>query len=203
MDFKNQESIHYRAGSKATHAGCEMLKGNKEIPRIIIERIEFVENANINGRTEKNMWLAHFQPNNGWTDLPMCLNQTNCRRITKLYPSCQGYIARLKNIAVRLTSELCKDPNGGGTTYGLRISKIEPASEQEMAKWMADNGYAPQPQQKAKKEMTEDKIPAVVTWMQEKGKTLEDVENLYNMSEDVKAKLVQALNPVGDMPAGE
>ena len=44
----------------------------------------------------------------------MILNQTNCRRITKLYPECEGYLARLKNIAVRLTSESCKDPNGGG-----------------------------------------------------------------------------------------
>lgn len=193
---QNQENIHYRAGSKATHAGVETLRGEKEIPRIVIESIEFVENTTINGRSEKNIWLAHFQPNNGWTNLPMCLNQTNCKRITKLYPECEGYIARLKNIAVRLTSEPCKDPNGGGQTIGLRVSQIPAASEEEMAKWMVEHGYAQAPQPAKRKTVTEDKIQAVVDWAQKNGKTLEDIAKMYDFESDtVRDAIADALSP--------
>lgn len=200
---QNQENIHYRAGSKATHAGVETLKGEREIPRIIIERIEFVENATINGRSEKNMWFAHFQPNNGWTDLPMCLNQTNCKRITKLYPDCEGYIARLKNIAVRLTSEPCKDPNGGGQTIGLRISQIPAASEEEMAKWMVEHGYA-QAQPAQKKVVTEDKVQAVVDWAKKNGLTIEQIADKYDFASDtVRDAIIDGLglNSTEDLPA--
>lgn len=190
---QNQENIHYRAGSKASHAGVEMLKGEKEIPRIIIERIEFVENATINGRSEKNMWFAHFQPGNGWTDLPMCLNQTNCKRISKLYSDCEGYIARLHNIAVRLTSEPCKDPNGGGMTVGLRISQIPAASEQEMNKWLIEHGYVKSSPKK--KVLTAEKVDDAIKWMQENGKTVDDVKKVYDVSPEIEKMLV-----VEDLP---
>lgn len=198
MDIKNQENIHYRAGSKASHAGVETLRGEREIPRIIIERIEFVENATINGRSEKNMWFAHFQPNNGWTDLPMCLNQTNCKRISKLYPECEGYLARLHNIAVRLTSEPCKDPDGGGQTIGLRISKIPASSEQEMKKWMQEHGYAPATPA-AKKVITDDKVGTIVDWAKRGGLTIEKVAEKYDFaSESVRKTIALALS--NDLP---
>lgn len=205
-----EEGIYYKRGSKSDFASVDMLPNGKDIPRIVIESITFHEKISINGRKETEIFTAKFAPN-PWCNKEFVLNATNKARIAKAHWNdrvedgsiCEGRINLLKNIAVRLTKEEARDVQLGGTTFGLRISKIEPASEQEMAKWMVDNGYAPQPQQKAKKDITEDKIPAVVAWMQEKGKTLADVENLFNMSEDVKAKLVQALNPVGDMPAGE
>jgi hypothetical protein len=200
MDIKNQENIHYRAASKATHSGVEVLKGEREIPRIIIERIEYVENININGRTEKCAFVAHFQPGNGFAELPMIINQTNARRITKLYPDCQGYLARLHNIAVRLTSEPCKDPNGGGTTVGLRISQIPAASEQEMAKWMAEHGYASAKPDK-KKVVPESKVGSVVAWAKKNGHDFDKVADMYDFESDtVRDAIADALNTVEDMP---
>lgn len=192
---QNQENIHYRAASKATHSGVEVLRGNRDIPRIIIDHIEFVENITINGRTERCAFVAFFQPGNGFAELPMIINQTNARRLTKLYPECEGYLARLHNVAVRLTSEACKDPNGGGQTIGLRISQLPPASEQEMAKWMVEHGYAKAPQRKA---VTEDKIDVVVKWAREHGKTIDDLAEMYDMSDTVRQALVDQLD---DLPA--
>lgn len=192
---QNQEMIHYRAASKATHSGVEVLKGESEIPRIIIERIEYVENININGRTEKCAFVAHFQPGNGFAELPMIINQTNARRLTKLYPDCQGYLARLKNVAVRLTSEPCKDPNGGGQTIGLRISMIPAASEQEMAKWLQQHGYAQDPAPAKRKTVTEDKIQTVIDWAKKNGFTIEQVaETLDFANETVKNAIADALS---------
>lgn len=199
---QNQENIHYRAASKATHSGVEVLKGEREIPRIIIERIEYVENISINGRTEKCAFVAYFQPGNGFANLPMIINQTNARRLTKLYPDCQGYLARLKNIAVRLTSEPCKDPNGGGTTVGLRIGQIPPVSEQEMQKWMVEHGYA-QPTQPQKKEITADKVAITVEWAKKNGKTIDDLAKMYNMSEEIRKQISESLAPSDDMPGEE
>lgn len=176
----NQESIHYRAASKATHCGVEVLHGHKEIPRIIIERIEYVENIVINGCTERCAFVAHFQPGNGFTELSMILNQTNCRRITKLYPECEGYIARLKNVAVRLTSEACKDPNGGGQTVGLRISRYPAATEEEMQQWLVENGYAAAPAPAAKKVITEDKVGVIVDWALKNGLDMAAIKERYD-----------------------
>lgn len=193
---QNQENIHYRAASKATHSGVEVLKGHKEVPRIIIERVEYVENISINGRTEKCAFVAYFQPNNGFAELPMIINQTNARRLTKLYPDCQGYLARLKNVAVRLTSEPCKDPNGGGQTVGLRISQIPAASEQEMQQWLVDNGYA-QPAQK--KVITEDKVQVIVDWAKKNGMGIEQVAAQYDFESDtVRDAITDALNTNND-----
>lgn len=198
MDTKNQENIHYRAASKATHSGVEVLKGEREIPRIIIERIEYVENININGRTEKCAFVAHFQPGNGFAELPMIINQTNARRLTKLYPDCQGYLARLKNVAVRLTSEPCKDPNGGGQTIGLRISMIPAASEQEMAKWLQEHGYTQQAQPAQKKVITEDKVKVIVDWAQKNGKTIDDIAAMYDFESDTVRQAI--IDQISDLP---
>lgn len=193
---QNQENIHYRAASKATHSGVEVLKGHREVPRVIIERIEYVENISINGRTEKCAFVAYFKPNNGFAELPMIINQTNARRLTKLYPDCQGYLARLKNVAVRLTSEPCKDPNGGGQTVGLRISQIPAASEQEMQQWLVDNGYA-QPAQK--KVITEDKVQIIVDWAKKNGMGIEQVAAQYDFESDtVRDAITDALNTNND-----
>ena len=188
---QNQENIHYRATSKATHSGVEVLKGEREIPRVVIERIEYVENITINGRTEKCAFVAHFQPGNGFAELPMIINQTNAKRLTKLYPECEGYLARLKNVAVRLTAESCKDPNGGGQTLGLRFSQIPAVSEDEMAKWMVEHGYA----KGAKKVVTADKVKVVADWAKKNNKTIKDVEALYDFeSEEVRNETVKQID---------
>lgn len=194
---QNQESIHYRAASKATHSGVEVLRGEREIPRIIIERIEYVEDITINGRTEKCAFVAHFQPGNGFAELPMIINQTNARRLTKLYPECQGYLARLKNVAVRLTSEPCKDPNGGGQTVGLRFSQLPAISEQEMAKWMVDHGYAQAPAKK--KVITADKVGAIVEWAQKNGLDIDGIAKKYDFeSDEVRQEIIKQLEDFPD-----
>lgn len=195
---QNQENIHFRAASKATHSGVEVLHGEKEIPRIVIERIEYVENISINGRTEKCAFVAHFQPGNGFAELPMIINQTNARRLTKLYPECEGYLARLKNVAVRLTSEPCKDPNGGGQTVGLRISPIPAASEEEMKQWVA--AHSGEPEKPAKKKViTEDKVQTIVDWAKKNGYDANQVAEKYDFENDaVKQAIIDALD---DIPA--
>ena len=124
MNLINMEQgIHYRTGGKLTHVGCECLPGGKDIEYIVIESIEYKPQERINGRTEENVWVAHFAKN-PYTNLPMILNSTNRKRIAKLFPEVDGYINLLKNIPVRLTREKCRDIQDGGETYGLRISKI-------------------------------------------------------------------------------
>ena len=175
--MNSQENIHYRTGGRLTHCGVECLPNGADIERIIIERIEYKDKESINGRVEEGVWIAHFAPN-PYTTLPFILNATNRKRLVKQFPECDGYPARLKNIAVRLTKEKCRDVQDGGETWGLRISKI-PAAEER------------------KKEITEDKIDAVVKWAREKGKTLADIEETYVMSDAVRIALSEQLD---DLP---
>lgn len=173
--MESQENIHYRTGGKLTHCGVECLPNGADIPRIVIESIEFKDKEMINGRSEEGVWVAHFA-SNPYTKLPFILNATNRKRIVKLYPECDGYLARLHNIAVRLTKEKCRDVQDGGETWGLRISK-QPASPE----------VAP-----SLKPLTEDKIPAALKWMQENGKGIEDVKKIYSLTHEMEEKLIAA-----------
>lgn len=176
--MENQENIYFRTGGRLTHAGCEMLPNGNDIPRIIIERIEYKDTESINGRTEIGVWLAHFAPNNGYTTLPMILNATNRKRLVKLFPQCEGYIARLHNVAVRMTKEKCRDVQDGGETFGLRISKM-PA--------------APAPAPAAKKAIGVDAVEKVVSWANKNNKTIEDIKATYVVSAEVEKAIVEAL----------
>lgn len=177
---QSQENIHYRTGGKLTHCGVECLPNGADISRIVIESIEFKDKEMINGRSEEGVWVAHFAPN-PYTKLPFILNATNRKRIFKLYPECEGYLARLHNIAVRLTKEKCRDVNDGGETYGLRVSKLPAAEEQ-----------VPQ-----KKVITDDKVSAIVEWANKNGLALADIAERYDFaSEDVKKQIEDNL----DMP---
>lgn len=185
--MENQENIHYRTGGRLSHCGVECLPGGKDIGRIIIASIEYKESEMINGRTEQGVWVAHFAPN-PYTNLPFILNVTNRKRITKLFPECDGYLARLKNIPVRLTKERTRDVQDGGETWGLRISRLA-----------ADAEIKPQ-----KKVITADKVAVVVEWARNNGKTIADIEALYDMSAEVRKQLAEALAPKdNDMPGEE
>lgn len=182
--MESQENIHYRKGGKLTHCGVECLPDGQDIPRIVIERIEFKDKESINGRVEEGVWIAHFAPN-PYTDLPFILNATNRKRLVKQFPECDGYPARLKNIAVRLTKERCRDVQDGGETWGLRISKL-PAAEEA----------APAPAQK--KVITEDKVQVIVDWARKGGLTIDQVAKQYDFESDtVKQAIIDALD---DMP---
>ena len=140
----------------------------------------------------------------------MVLNSTNKTRIAKQHwndkvadgTACEGRINLLKNIAVRLTKEEARDVQFGGTTWGLRISRLAPASEDEMRKWMSENGYA-QPVQPQKKEITADKVAVTVEWAKKNGKTIDDIAKMYNMSEDIRKQISDSLAPSDDMPGEE
>lgn len=181
--MESQENIHYRVGGRLTHCGVECLPQGKDIPRIIIERIEYKEKEMINGRAEEGVWVAHFAPN-PYTKLPFILNATNRKRLIKQFPDCEGYPARLKNIAVRLTKERCRDVQDGGETWGLRISRL-PAEEEQ----------APQ-----KKVITEDKVDVIVSWALNNNKTLEDVARQYDFASDEVKEAVRKGIVNDDLP---
>lgn len=164
---QNQENIHYRTGGRLTHVGVECLPNGADIERIVIERIEYKDKESINGRVEEGVWIAYFAKN-PYTNLPFILNATNRKRLVKQFPECDGYPARLKNIAVRLTKERCRDVQDGGETWGLRISKT-PAAEEKVQQ---------------KKVITEDKVQVVIEWAKKNGKTLADIEAMYNFASD-------------------
>lgn len=182
--MEDQRNIHYRKGGKLTHCGVECLPEGKDIERIIIARIEYKESEMINGRTENGVWIAHFAPN-PYTSLPMLLNATNRKRLVKQFPECDGYPARLENIAVRLTKERTRDVQDGGETWGLRISKLPASPEQ-----------SPAPAQR--KVIQENQVQTIVDWARKNGKTIDDVAALYDFaSETVKNAIADALD---DLP---
>lgn len=193
------EGIYYKRGSKSDFASVDMLPSGKDIPRIIIEEIKFHEQLMINGRKETECWTARFEQN-PWCNKEFVLNSTNKTRIAKQHwndtvedgTPCEGRINLLKNIAVRLTKEEARDVQNGGTTYGLRISRIPAASEEEMAKWLVENGYAQAPQ---KKVITADKVQVIVDWALKNKKTLADIEAMYDFeSDDIKKKIIEELD---------
>lgn len=162
-----EKGIHYRTGGKLTHAGCEMLPQGKDIPYIVIEKIEYLETTEVAGRSEKNVWIATFAKNQ-YTSLPMILNSTNRKRLAKQFTEVNGCINLLKNIPVRLTKETCKDAQDGGTTWGLRISKT-PATIP----------------QKETLEMGSEKTKLAKEFI-DKGGRIEDIETKYKLTEEVK-----------------
>lgn len=176
----NQEDIYFRAGGKITHCGVEMLPSGKDV-EVVIARIEYKDSEMVNGRQENGIWLAHFAPN-PYTTLPLILNSTNKKRLVKLFPSCEGYLARLKNVPVRMTKELTRDPQGGGQVYGLRISMI-PAKPQA----------AP-----AKKTITEDKVSAVIEWAIANDKTMDDIAALFVFSKEIGEMIENAITVTDD-----
>lgn len=198
------EGIYYKRGSKSDFASVDMLPGGRDIPRIIIEEIKFHEQLTINGRKETECWTAKFAPN-PWCNKEFVLNSTNKTRIAKQHwndtvedgTACEGRINLLKNIAVRLTKEEARDVQNGGTTYGLRISRLGPASEEEMAKWMVEHGYAQAPA--SRKVITEDKVDAIVSWAKSKGIGIDQIAEKYDFASDaVKQAIIDALD---DLPA--
>lgn len=183
--MENQENIHYRVGGKLTHCGVECLPQGQDIPRIVIERIEYKDKESINGRVEEGVWIAHFAPN-PYTKLPLILNATNRKRLIKQFPECDGYPARLKNIAVRLTKERCRDVQDGGETWGLRISKM-PAAD------------APAAQPAQKKSIQENQVQTIVGWAKKNGYGIEQIAEKYDFASDaVRRAIIDALD---DLPA--
>ena len=183
--MENQENIHYRVGGKLTHCGVECLPQGQDIPRIVIERIEYKDKESINGRVEEGVWIAHFAPN-PYTKLPLILNATNRKRLIKQFPECDGYPARLKNIAVRLTKERCRDVQDGGETWGLRISKMPAAAESSPVS----------PSQK--KVIQENQVQTIVDWAKKNGKTIDQIADKYDFASDAVRDAI--IGQLDDLP---
>lgn len=202
-----QIGTYYKRGSKSDFAAVDMLPGGQDIPRVIISKITFHEQITINGRKETEIFTATFAPN-PWCNKDFVLNSTNKARIAKAHwndivedgSACEGRIDLLKNIAVRLTKEEARDVQNGGTTFGLRVSRIPAASEEEMAKWMVEHGYAQAPA--PKKVVTEDKVQAVVDWAKKNGLTIEQIADKYDFASDtVRDAIIDGLGVTEDLPA--
>lgn len=183
--MEDQRNIHYRMGGRLTHCGVEVLPGGKDVERIIIARIEYKESEMINGRREEGVWVAHFAPN-PYTNLPFILNATNRKRLVKMYPDCDGYIARLENVPVRLTKEKTRDVQDGGDTWGLRISKMPPAPE------------TAKPEQPKKKVIQEDQVKVIIDWALQKGLTIDQVAQSYDFASDAVRKAIA--DGIEDLP---
>lgn len=179
-----QTDIHFRTGGNITHAGIEVLPSGKDIEYIVLESIEFKESEQINGRKQTGVWIGHFAKN-PYTNLPWVINSTNRRRLAKLFPECDGYLARLHNVAIRLTKEKTRDPQDGGDCWGLRVSLI-PAKQPEPAK---------------KKVITADKIDVIVSWAKTNNLSVEQISIQYDFESDtVKNAIMDALTGE-DLPA--
>ena len=177
----NQNDIHFRTGGNITHAGIEVLPAGKDIEYIVLESIEFKESEQINGRKQAGVWIGHFAKNQ-YTSLPWVINSTNRRRLAKLFPECEGYLARLHNVAIRLTKEKTRDPQEGGECWGLRVSLIP----------------AKQPEAPKRKSIQENQVQTIVDWAKKNGKTIDDIAALYDFdSETVKNAIADALD---DLP---
>lgn len=167
-----KQGIHWRTGGKLTNCGVEMLPDGRDIEYIVISRIEFKSEHMINGRTEKNKWVAVFAPN-PYTTLPMILNSTNRKRLSKLFPSCNDMINLLENVPVRLCRERCKDVQDGGETWGLRISKVPAKAPVKPSLTIEDPEF--------------EKAKAYIL----NGGNMDSIKNRYNISESVEKELLK------------
>lgn len=190
-----EEGIYYKRGTKSDYIGVEILGDTGVIPRVVIEKITFHESLMIQGKRESERWTCKFQG----IEKEMLLNATCRKRLAKRFwdtpvadgTPCHGRINLLSGLglAVRLDSEPCRDPNDGGMTIGLRISRLDP-----------DPAPATQPAQK--KVVTEDKVQVVVDWAKKNGLTIEQVADKYDFASDtVKDAIIDGLSVTEDLPA--
>lgn len=198
-----EQKHHWRTGGKITNAGCEMLPDGKDIPSIIIEKIEYKDEHVINGRKERGIWIATFAPN-PYTNLPMILNATNRKRLVKMFGT--EYLDTLKNIAVRLTKEKCRDVQDGGETWGLRIHKNKIPQPSAAP---APNP-APAPAAVAQSKPKPILTPAHKKWQDAINQvrmgnyTIEQLRELFIISEETEAQIMAAIaEGQEDLPDGQ
>jgi hypothetical protein len=164
-----------------------MLPDGKDIPYIIIEKIEYRETEEVSGRKEKGVWVATFAEN-PYTKLPMILNATNKKRIAKLARN--EMINLIKNLPVRLTKEECKDAQDGGLTMGLRISKL-PATEPKAATTTTT------PKQKQELTIEHPDWNNCVNFLKGDG-AMTSLEARFIISDEVKTKLISEVSGASD-----
>lgn len=175
--MEEKTPIHWRQGGKIEYCGVEILPNGKDIESIIIDQITYHDRLKVQGSEKDGVWTCHFTPN-PYTKLPMLLNSTNRKRLSKQAKT--PYLEKIKNFAVRLTQEETRDVQDGGLTMGLRISKI-PAKQQPLAS-------AP------KEVLTKDheNWQKCVDYMKS-GKPLKDLSKKYIISTQVEKELLACM----------
>lgn len=173
---------HYRKAGKVTHCGAEILPEGKDILYIVIDRVEFCEKVDIGGRAETNQFIAHFAPN-PYTKLPMVLNRTNQGTLMKLFPEIGTDIDKIRNKAVRLTSEKARNIALDMYLPALRISKI-PANPKDApgAKSVTEK----QPLTKENKIVWDQAVNFIKS-----GNSLAKIKEKYEISQEVETQLIK------------
>jgi len=168
-----EKKRHYREGGKLTHAGVEMLPNGQDC-EVIIDHIQFCETHEISGRKESNVWVCYFKENE-YTSLPIVLNSTNRKRLSKL--SKTNYLEDIKNFPVRMTKEMTRDIQDGGSIEGLRISKIPAKLKYE-------------PQKKEVLTLVSENFEKCRTALKN-GYTIEQMKAKYEISDSVEKELLK------------
>lgn len=156
-----EELKGWRWGLKSTHAGSDMLPLGKDVT-VTIEKVEAKQDELVGGN-KMDTYVATFRPN-PYTTLPMVLRSTNLkvlRKITGLEDP-----TFIKDFNVILTRELTNDPQMGGRTWGLRVSKIK-AAQNGIVKFTVEQPE--QPIQKQKLSLTSPKFEELKAWLTDKG----------------------------------
>lgn len=182
--MEEQKLVHWRVGGKIEYCGVEALENGRDV-EVEIDHIDFFESKRIQGDAKSNVWVCYFKAN-PYTTLPMLLNSTNRKRLSKLTNT--DYLQTVKNFWVRLTKEECRDPQDGGRTEGLRISKI-PAKGKST-------------KQVELEELTPDhpNWPLCVAFLK-KGGNVEEFRKKYRFGKDVEEALMAAAQTLEDMPS--
>lgn len=170
------EKKHYTAGGNPSHAGVFILPNGNNID-MVIDRIEWRENEEINGRVESK-FVAIFRKN-PYTELPMVLNKVNKQRILKLAGKGSWDILDIKNLPITLTWESTRVGDG------LRISPIPPRQK-------LPTSTPATPQQLEALTTGHKNFPKCVDYLKNGG-SIEDLEKKYTISDAMKETLNQAL----------
>ena len=173
---------HYRKAGKVTHCGAEILPEGKDILYIVIDRVEFCEKVDIGGRTEANQFIAHFAPN-PYTKLPMVLNRTNQGTLMKLFPEIGTDIDKIRNKAVRLTSEKARNIALDMYLPALRISKI-PANPKDAPG--TKSAVEKQPLTKENKLVWDQAVNFIKS-----GNSLAKIKEKYEISQEMETQLIK------------
>ena len=171
-----EELKHWRMGSKITHSGVEVLPQGKPID-ITISRIEWKDQEEVGG-SKKDGFVAYSNE----LKLPIFLNSTNKKRLVKMFNT--EYLETLKNIRVTLCAEKTRDPQDGGDTMGLRISKIKPSQSVKSQTGKGETVIKPALEQGS------EKWDAIVGWLLEKPEnTVAGIEVRYQITDDTREVL--------------
>ena len=156
-----------------SHAGSDILPNGKDIT-LVIEKLEWKVGEMINGK-KQDAWIGHFK-SNPYTKLPFVVNSTNMKRLRKLTGLESPEL--LTNFAVIMTREITKDPQDGGETWGLRVSKVKAKQTQVDA-----------PKEKDVLTISSENFEDIKGWLSGENHKLSVIINKYDVEESALVEL--------------